>query len=292
MTTPWLVSFHGGHSGAFCNHAHGTLEEIVQSAISQGFAALGVSEHMPRFRDQDLAEDEIEAGLTPNDLVAMFENYSVEFDRIQARYGHQIPLLKGMECEVVPPQRYAEEVAFLRDRHHLDYLVGSVHYVREVLIDMNEASWQQAADTCGSVLRLVEDYFDTVVTMIETLRPEVVGHLDLIKIFAPEPLESPTFRRGVERSLEAARAVGSVIEVNGRALKKGLSEPYPGRNILESARAIGVEVTLGDDSHGPDEVGGHLRQCRQTLIASGHDRLTLLRRTEKGGVDRTPIPLA
>ena len=26
---PWKVSLHGGHSGAFCDHARGTLEQVL-----------------------------------------------------------------------------------------------------------------------------------------------------------------------------------------------------------------------------------------------------------------------
>ncbi len=32
---PWKVSLHGGHSGQFCDHAKGSLREIVEAAIEQ-----------------------------------------------------------------------------------------------------------------------------------------------------------------------------------------------------------------------------------------------------------------
>ena len=58
-------SYHGGHSGEFCGHAKGQLEPVVQRAIEAGFTHYSLSEHCPRYRDQDLYGEEHTAGLTP-----------------------------------------------------------------------------------------------------------------------------------------------------------------------------------------------------------------------------------
>ena len=44
----WRASLHGGHSGAYCDHAEGSLEEVVAEAARQGFEVYGLSEHAPR----------------------------------------------------------------------------------------------------------------------------------------------------------------------------------------------------------------------------------------------------
>ena len=51
---------HHSHSGQFCKHAVGTLEEVVQEAIRQGFEVFGLTEHVPRYREEDLYPEEIE----------------------------------------------------------------------------------------------------------------------------------------------------------------------------------------------------------------------------------------
>eukprot|EP00045_Choanoeca_perplexa_P004120 m.35594 g.35594 ORF g.35594 m.35594 type:complete len:77 (-) comp12404_c0_seq2:113-343(-) len=55
-----MWSFHS-HSGQFCKHAAGTLEEMVLQAIKLGFTHYGLSEHMPRYRGIDLYPEELEA---------------------------------------------------------------------------------------------------------------------------------------------------------------------------------------------------------------------------------------
>lgn len=50
---------HHSHSGEFCSHAKGTLENVVQTAITQGFTTFGLSEHIPRYCVQDLYPEEV-----------------------------------------------------------------------------------------------------------------------------------------------------------------------------------------------------------------------------------------
>ena len=47
------------HSGQFCLHATGSLEEVVKSAIQKKFKILGLSEHVPRSRFEDLYPEEV-----------------------------------------------------------------------------------------------------------------------------------------------------------------------------------------------------------------------------------------
>jgi histidinol-phosphatase (PHP family) len=49
---------HHSHSGQFCKHASGQLEDVVLEAIRQGFLLYGLTEHVPRYRAQDLYPEE------------------------------------------------------------------------------------------------------------------------------------------------------------------------------------------------------------------------------------------
>lgn len=50
---------HHSHSGQFCKHASGSLEEVVLEAIRQGFEMFGLTEHVPRYRSTDLYPEEV-----------------------------------------------------------------------------------------------------------------------------------------------------------------------------------------------------------------------------------------
>lgn len=48
------------HSGQFCpGHAVDQLEAIIQHAISIGYKTIGLTEHMPRYWQQDLYPEEV-----------------------------------------------------------------------------------------------------------------------------------------------------------------------------------------------------------------------------------------
>ena len=50
---------HHSHSGQFCKHASGRLEDVVLEAIRQGFEVYGLTEHAPRYRIEDLYPEEV-----------------------------------------------------------------------------------------------------------------------------------------------------------------------------------------------------------------------------------------
>lgn len=50
---------HHSHSGQFCRHAKGNLEDVIESAIDKNFRLFGLSEHAPRYRQQDLYPEEV-----------------------------------------------------------------------------------------------------------------------------------------------------------------------------------------------------------------------------------------
>ncbi len=52
---------HHSHSGEFCAHAHGTLEEMVQAAIAKKLEVFALTEHMPRDQASDLYPEEVRA---------------------------------------------------------------------------------------------------------------------------------------------------------------------------------------------------------------------------------------
>ena len=54
------VSLHS-HSGQYCQHAYGELEQVIQKAIDLGFVCFGLSEHMPRSLEKDLYPEEVSA---------------------------------------------------------------------------------------------------------------------------------------------------------------------------------------------------------------------------------------
>ena len=264
------VSVHGGHSGQFCHHATDTLENIVKAYIDRGYSWVGITEHAPPISDQLRYSEEAEAGLSALSLLERFGRYMTECRRLQDKYRSQIQLYAALEIETY--SGYEEFVPYLVERFEPDYIVGSVHYINDIGFDYSPSSYNRAAESAGSIDQLYQDYFDLQFEMIERLRPEVVGHFDLIRIFDPEyrdrMMQEQVMVR-IRRNLELIKAYDLILDFNLRALSKGAPEPYVCAPILELVRDYEIKIVPGDDSHGVSSVGNYFDQGVELLRTHG-----------------------
>jgi histidinol-phosphatase (PHP family) len=282
-------SYHGGHTGSYCRHAKDGLRAVIERAIALGFTHYGLSEHCPRDEREHLFPDE--ADLTPIDLSQMFHGYFAEARALQDEYAGRIALLVGFETERLPQGSYVARMQQLRTELRADYIVGSVHDLDGYFVDYKPEVTAEIAERCGGVEAMQLRYFDALIELITALKPEVVGHLDLIRKFdGPNPHFSERVYARIDDALEAARATGAVLDVNCGALRRGLSPVYPLPRILKRAQHIGVGVTLGDDSHGIDSVGGLLDASLHAIADAGYDAVTFFERTSSV-VTRRSAPL-
>jgi histidinol-phosphatase (PHP family) len=283
-------SYHGGHSGEFCGHAKGELRAVVQAAVDAGFTTYGLSEHAPRFQPEHLYPEE--QHLVPRDLQLLFERYVASALALRQEYEDRLELLIGFETEALPVDTWAEQMRAIRRSAPFDYMVGSVHSIGDVWVDMNPATTERAAEACGGFEPLRCRYFDSLAELVQTLQPEIVGHVDLIRRFEPADFRfSGAAMQHAERVLEAARASGSALEVNAAPVRRGFGPVYPGPQVLARACLMGVPVTLGDDSHGPDGVGVGLDACLEAISAAGYREVHYLTRRD-GRVLLAQAPLA
>jgi histidinol-phosphatase (PHP family) len=250
------ISLHGGHSGQFCDHARDTLADIVAAYHAAGFECVGLSEHMPSLSDDWLYPDEVELGRTAGWMLDRFARYVAEARRLEREYAGRMRILVGMESEWYPG--CGPWVAELRGRFGLDYVVGSVHHVGGICFDFSKEDYARAAQQAGGIVPMYAAYFDAQLEMMQVIQPEVVGHLDLIRLYDQDYRrnlsESKVWER-VQRNLGWIRQGDTVIDVNARALLKGQMEPYVCLPIMDEAVRLGIGVAYGDDAHGMSDVG-------------------------------------
>ncbi len=275
MNTPWLISLHGGHSGEFCDHAEGTLESVLSAAADAGFALYGVSEHAPRSAENLVYPEESAQGWTTDTLAEKFAAYGPEVRRLQDLFAGRLTVLRGFETEAAP-STWPAEMEALREKHDFDFIVGSVHHVNDIAIDWNLEMLELAADSCGGLEALALRYYDLVAEVVQTLEPEVVGHLDLIRKLAGPlgPVDTLPIRERVSQVLELVAETDGILDLNVSPVRRGHGPPYCAPWILAAARRLGIPFCFGDDSHGPDDVGAGIAEGRRYLLDHGIDSIT------------------
>lgn len=298
----WRVSLHGGHSENYCDHAEGKLRDLLAAAVRFGYVTFGVSEHVPRTRTDLLYPEERELGWTVQRLEENFARYASDIQDLAREFGGALTVLRGFEAEVVPTATYADQVrayrsmAALNGERAFDYFVGSVHYVDETQIDGSAEEYLRAVEWCGGVEALAVRYYQTVAEMCATLRPDVVGHLDLVRKLAARAgfevadVETEPARRAAAGALEAVRQAGAILDLNTAGWRKGLEDPYPAPWLVKLGAGMGIPFCFGDDSHRPADVGAGIDRARQYLLSLGVAAVTVLVR-EGAAVARKEIPL-
>ncbi len=291
-----LPSYHGGHSECDCDHPteRSTTEDIVRAYLKNGVSRFAITPHTPTPTEALLYEDERDKGRTVDFLAARFDNCFREIrPRVLQIVGNQAHVAFGFETEYYGENPVGRTRALV-ERYSPDLIVLSVHHVKDIPIDFNSKRYDDAVKACGGLDNLYLEYYNQqydfmcgVSTFIGT-RPVIIGHFDLIKKYASQVLPadqkfdypdfSPALRDAIERNIKTAISFGHVFEVNARAFSKNLGEPYPSEAILALIQKFGGDITLGDDSHGPEQVGNFyelslpfVRRYFKSIVA--YDRL-------------------
>lgn len=290
---------HHSHSGQFCKHASSSLREVIDVAKGLGFTHFHLSEHCPRERTEELYPEEVEAGLTPQDLLDTFVSYLHTARSIQAeeRVNDGVHILVGCETENITPPRSISYLSSVlskiggQDTDNpapfvgtgvVDYMVGSVHHVHGVPIDFDKSTFEKALSVEGEGASaydaLVSNYLDLQYEVMEQLRPEVIGHMDLYRLYVPTAvLDTPALNAKLDRNIKYAASYGALFEANSAAFRKGWNgETYPGRHVLRRILAAGGRIALSDDSHGTAQVSLNYIRMREYLLAEGVDAIWYL----------------
>ncbi|MCP4021149.1 MAG: histidinol-phosphatase [Desulfobacteraceae bacterium] len=272
MKTNNLISLHGGHSGEYCDHADDGLEDIIKQYIDLGFSRVGITEHIPPVSNELMYPDETALNYDADFLYRRFEKYITNARALQHKYAGKIQIYVGMETETYTG--YIHHIKALIKTFCPDYIVGSVHYVDDILFDYHKDFYDSLIKKLGSLNALYLKYFDLQYEMITALKPFIVGHFDLVRLFDADyktRVLQPNIQEKIIRNLKQVKEYGLVLDFNVRALKRGADEPYITSSILKMAKDMGIRVVPGDDSHAISEAGMNIEKGIKILKDFGFD---------------------
>ena len=263
-----LTNYHS-HSH-YCD-GKGTLEQQVQGAIAQGLRAFGFSSHCP-------VPFENKWSMKAERLV----DYLAETKALKEQYEGQIELYMGLEVDFLP------ETLGPKNFPMLDYCVGSVHYVglnqfgQPWEIDGSSVEFLECLDALygGDIRVVIQKYYSIIRQMIETDPPQIMGHLDKIKMHnAARALfdESESwYEAEVEHTLQTIAASGIIVEINTRGNYKRDLDLYPSPWIIKRMKELQIPICINSDSHRPEEITASFPLAYQRAQAAGYEEVRVL----------------
>ncbi|MDQ4040542.1 MAG: PHP domain-containing protein [Actinomycetota bacterium] len=242
-------------------------ERYREAAEERGIAELGVSEHVHRFRQAlDVWRHPFWEANAVDDL-----------DAYCAFVREETDLRLGIEADWVAGRE--DRMAALLEAHEWDYVVGSVHFLRDAAVDHRDYDVWGAARSADDVWRR---YFETLGHAAASGMFDVLAHPDLVKVWGPEsPRPEGDLRRFYELAMEGIDATRPAVEVSTAGLRKPVAEIYPDPVFLRWCLECGCPVALSSDAHVPEHLGYEYDRALELLGELGVTEIAVFERRER-----------
>jgi len=246
----------------------GNAERYREVATERGVTELGVSEHVHRFT----------AALDVWQHPFWRANAVDDLDRYVGFVRDETDLKLGIEADYIKGRE--DRMANLLDSHEWDYVIGSVHFVDDYAIDIDDETDIWRHETTAE--RVWRRYFEALAASALCGLFDIIAHPDLVKIWGSgRPMPEKDLRFFYEPAVEAMLDAGVAMEVSTAGLRKPVGEIYPARAYLEMAVDAGIPLALSSDAHRPDDLAHGYDQAVELLTDCGVKEIAVFERRQR-----------
>ncbi len=251
------------------------LKQFTDQANAKGVEHFGISEHAYHFYQTK--------NILSNSWVNPRRYYDMEdyIKLFQQAWDNNIDVKMSIEMDYTPG-KHEEMAAFIKN-YDFDYVIGSIHWIGDFGIDLGEYKheWERR-----DIKETYKNYFDQVVTLAESNLFDIIGHLDLVKIFNYVPADEQFLLEQYERATTALANSKTCVEISTAGLRKPVGKLYPDPRLLKLCYQKGIPIVLSSDAHVPEDVGKDFDQAIALAQSVGY---TSIMTFEKG--KRKEVPL-
>ncbi len=242
-----------------CKHATGSPEEYIKKAIEKGIKYYGFADHAPMDFDYQYR-------MSFEDM----PKYEEKIKNLKEKYKDKIELFLGYEVDFTP---FVDKRVLERD---VDYLIGSVHFLDNWGFDNPEfiKEWEKR-----NVDDVYKEYFYLIEKMATSKLFDIVGHIDLIKVFGHKP--SKNIKDIAKNAIKAIKKSNMAIEINTSGLRKKVKELYPGDELLEMILNENIDITFSSDAHSLQDVGYQIKETIKKLKDLGVNESVIFKNRQK-----------
>lgn len=216
---------------ARCGHASGEDEDYVRCAIEAGIKHLGFSDHAP-FIFPDGFESNWRVPLSKAD------DYVKSISKLRENYSDKVEINIGFEMEYY--EEYFEKMLNIARKHGAEYLILGQHFI-----------YGEHSRGIGSVgptdsEEHLSRYVDEVIAAMKTGVFSYVAHPDLVCFTGDDEV----YKRHISRLCYASKELNVPLEINMLGIR--YKKHYPAEKFWQIVGEVGAPVTIGFDSHAPE----------------------------------------
>ncbi len=251
-----------------CVHTHSdfcdgknTMAQMAKSAYELGIKVYGFSSHS-YFPDYDFGMKE-----------SVLQDYYNTAMTLKEEYTGKMDILCGIEIDETIPDDYPYKI--------FDYIIGSSHAVKAendtyYMVDHSPECFLQSISEGfnGKVSEFIYEYYKQFSRFINTVKPDIIGHFDLICKFNKNNRffdeDSKEYKEIALNALDEAIKSNSVFEINSGAISRGYMErPYPDRFLLERIFEKHGRVIITTDTHSINTIDFFEKESKEILKSVG-----------------------
>jgi len=248
-------------------------EAYIKAAIDLNFSTLGFSGHAPMPFENKYAI-----------LTERLSEYMEEIEHLKEKHEGQIKVFKALEFDYIPG--VTEDFEMLTKKYQLDYSIGSVHLVGD---QNTEKFWFTDGGSAipydeglqknyhGDIRLAVKAYYNQINQMILTQNPDIIGHLDKVKMHNQNRFfteDEVWYQWEIDQTLDLIKSQGCIVEVNTRGLyKKRSNSLFPGIEVLKKIKSLQIPITVSSDAHNPKELSLLIPETISLLKSLGFTNL-------------------
>lgn len=241
----------------------------MKEALRQGFDVIGFSEHAPLPLENGFAIPE-----------EKLEDYKNHILYLREKYSKRIEIYLSLEMDYIPG--VTPEFSLLKEQMGLDYVIGSIHLVKYGATprlwfidgpqkDIYDEGLRRAFG--GDIRAAVKAYFRQMNEMIASQKPDIIGHMDKVKMHNKGRYFSTSdkwYRDLVRESLDVIRENDAIVEVNTRGIYKKRSETlFPDETVFPEIRKRNIPLTITSDAHRPADLSEYFSETIRILQDAG-----------------------
>jgi histidinol-phosphatase (PHP family) len=246
------------------------LKKFTDTAKEKGIEHFGISEHAYHFYQT--------ADILQNPWVNERRYYDMEdyVKLFRQAWDKGIDVKMSIEMDYTPG-KHAEMEKFIK-QYEFDYVIGSIHWIGDFGIDLAEyrTEWDKR-----DLYEIYEKYFDQVITLAQSNLFDIVGHLDLVKIFNYVPENEEFLLEQYDRATTALAESKTCVEISTAGLRKPVGELYPDPRLLKMCFEKGIPIVLSSDAHVPEHVGADFDQAVRLAKETGYQTIMTFSKGER-----------